>query len=105
MGDNNIEGTLYINGEKIGTAIKDIEFIDTSFSEEVVIPNKISITFNNIKIHGKALKRLFKLPRKKKKQIMGTRSAINKLEKLITLGLPFTMKHIKRAGLKVEIGG
>lgn len=96
-----MNGKLFINGNEIGIVTK-FELLSSAIKKTTIVTEKLAYSLHNFKINHKGLKRLFKLPRKIKKRIMGTRSARNKLSKRIEFGLPFGLKHIKRAGLKIE---
>ena len=96
------KGTLFINGDEVGTVV-GFELLNSAIKKTITVTEKLECSFHNLKIHSKALKRLFKLPRKKKKKLTGTRSARNKLSKRIKIGLPFELKHINQAGLEIKV--
>lgn len=102
------EAKVFIGDQEIGIS-SDLDFdiqcegnkykmpifepIEASFEIKMDDPEKIYRYF----------KSWFKMPRKMKKRIFGTRKAKNKLLKMIKAGLPVTYKHFKRAGLEVKI--
>lgn len=91
-----MKGTLFINEKMVGE-VMDISIKDPN--KQITI--KESIKFNTIKINYNTFKILFKLPRKKKKKILGLRKARNKIAKRIKLGLPIKIKDFNRAGMEI----
>jgi hypothetical protein len=94
---------FFINGEKmdIDSDIPDIEVDQPTHDFKNIKPLNFSVEG---KLNYKDFKRLFKLPRKKKKRF-GTLKAKKRLLKRVRLGLPLSYDDIKRAGYELKMAG
>lgn len=96
---------LYLDGEKIDLtsfSVGDFEFEMEPYKKiDFSAPKEFSITLECKDFDYKAFKKLFKIPRKKKKKL-GTLKARKRLNKKIRLGLPVTEKELNRAGYEVK---
>jgi len=99
-----MHGDFYIGGQKISGINFDN---DTEFIPEVINKHRhikdlriedLSLEYKIKDFDIKSFKKLFKLPRKKKKKIYGTRKARSRVIKRTERGLPLTKKDLERAG-------
>ena len=113
MKNLNEKPLLFVNGKKLGV-IENLVFTDFPSEGITTVPKKFpSFKKNDMKLEmecelelidmpsfRKVIKKLFHLPRKKKKKLYGTRDAKKRILKRSRLGLKLTIDDFRRAGLR-----